>query len=376
MSYWGWKEELERLWTSSLQTLRSAVSSDLVVDLGSANTLIYLPGSGIVLDEPSVIAFDTGTSQVEAVGYAAKSLIGREPQSICVAHPIKDGVIADCEIAGKLLSEFINRAHKQSSLLGPRLLICIPSDATDVEQKAFEEVATRAGAGRSNFIAAPIAAAAGAELEARSTRASMIADIGAGTVDIAVLCRGKLIYSSTLRVGGREMDQAIIQSLRQEHSIEIGVETAETLKIELGSVRPRSEPRVMEAGGRNLIARLPESIPVTDREVQVAIEPIFKEIERGIRAALEEVPPQAAVDLLESGIILSGGLAQLAGLPERLSQEIGLSVYSAAAPMAAVVIGAGRLLEQERGVLETKPAKEMPAPSLSGGKAALKESHT
>jgi rod shape-determining protein MreB len=347
MSVLGWKEKLERFWRSSVQVLNPPPAEALAVDLGAANTRIYLPGQGVVVDEPSVIALNIESNEVIAVGQEAKKLARREPPEIRIARPLKDGVIADCEAAGQMLSNLISHALTNRRPAGLSLLLCVPADITPLEQKAYEDVARRAGAGKVTLAEEPYAAAAGADLNLRAARACMIVDLGAATTDIAVISGGSVLHASTRRVGGSEMDRAIARYLRLERKMEVREETAEEIKIELAAVDARIEPRTTAVRGRNLTTGLPEEITVSSEEVRPLILPALRVIKQHIRAALEVISTGASVDLLDSGITVSGGLALLTGLAENLGRELGLSVRVAPDPMLAAALGAGRLLEQE-----------------------------
>jgi len=346
MSTWDWKEKLERFWRSSVQGLNVARPEELAVDLGTANTRIYLPGRGMIVNEPSVIAFNVDSKEVFAVGQEAKRLARRQPPEIRIAHPLKDGVIADCEAAGQMLYHLISRARTNRSTAGLSLLLCVPADITPLEQKTYEEVARRVGAGKVTLIEEPYAAAAGADLNLRSARACMLVDLGAGTTDIAVISGGGVLYAATRRVGGDEIDRAIARYLRFERTLEAREETAEEIKIELGSFDAQRKTKTMAVRGRNLTTGLPEEITVSSEEVRPLIQPALRVIKQHIHTALGEISTGASVDLLDSGITVSGGLAQLSGLSEHVSQEFGLSVRVAPEPMLAAALGAGRLLEK------------------------------
>jgi rod shape-determining protein MreB len=347
MSNWDWKEKLERFCRYSVQWLNLAPVEELAVDLGAANTRIYLPGQGVIVDEPSVIALNIESNEVMAVGQDAKKLARREPPEMRIIHPLKDGVIADCEAAGQMLSLFIRRALTNRSAAGPSLLLSVPADITPLEQKAYEDAARRAGAGKVTLVEEPFAAAVGADLNLRSARACMIVDLGAATTDIAVISGGSALHTSTRRVGGSEIDRAIARYLHFERKTEVQEETAEEIKIELGAINGRLDPRTMAVRGRNLTTGLPEEITVKGEEIRPLIKPALRVIKQSIHAALEEISTGASVDLLDSGITVSGGLAQLTGMAEHLSQDLGLSVRVAPDPMLAAALGAGRLLEQE-----------------------------
>jgi rod shape-determining protein MreB and related proteins len=341
------KEVLHRFWRASLKGINLAMTEDLAIDLGTANTRIYLPGEGVVINDPSVIAFDTGRRKVVAIGERAKFLAGRQLPTVRVVRPIKHGVISDCEVAGRMLSIFIRRALNQSGPASPSLMICVPADITQMERKAYEAAARRAGAVKVKLIEEPYAAAAGAGLNLRAAPACMIVDLGAGTTDIAVISGGSVLYASTRCVGGDEMDRAIAYYLHHERTLEVGEKTAEAVKIELGTVCGGHTRRSMAVRGRNLATGLPEEIAVTSEEIHPLIQPALRVIKQHVRTALEEIPTEASVDLIDSGISLSGGLSQLPGLAENLGHELGLCVRVVPDPLLAAVIGAGRCLEQK-----------------------------
>ena len=347
MLNWNWKDKLERFWASLSQRLSRSANEKLAIDLGAANTRIYLPGEGVVINEPSVIAFDTVNYKVAAVGREAKTLVRRQPRAIRFIRPIKDGVIADCEAAGQMLSQFISRAHTHRNLTSLSMLICVPADITPLEQMTYENVANRAGARKIQLIEEPYAAALSSDINLRAECASMNVDLGAATTDVAVVSDGSLIHASTRRVGGSEIDRAILRYLQLERSLEVSEDTAEEIKIKLGGVNQHHDEQSMTIRGRNLRTGLPEETIITGEEVQPLIRPALRVIKQHVRTALEEIPTGAAVDLLDSGIILSGGLALLPGLAEHLNQELGLHVRVVSDPMLAAALGAGRLLELE-----------------------------
>jgi rod shape-determining protein MreB len=262
-------------------------------------------------------------------------------------RPIKEGVIADCDLAGRMLTQFINRALTNRSLASPGLLLCTPADITPLEQKTYEDAARRVGAGKVTLVEEPYAAAAGAGLNLRLAHACMIVDLGAGTTDIAVISGGSVLYAATRRVGGGEIDRAITRYLHLERTLEVNEETAEEIKIKLGVVDDQQEQRAIAVRGRNLTTGLPEEITVRSEDIHPLIQPALRVIKQHIHTALEEISTGASVDLLDSGVTLSGGLSQLAGLPETLTRELGLSVRVAAEPILAAVLGAGRLLDQK-----------------------------
>ena len=357
-------EKRMRAWISASQRLHLAMAGELAVDLGTANTRVYAVGRGVVLNEPSVIAFNKSQGRVVAVGRQAKMMIGREPSSIRVVCPLRDGVIADFDAAEKMLSHFIRRARTKRAILGPRVLLCVPSKISHVAHRAVEDAAYLAGASQVSFVAEPFAAAVGVGLDVWAAHAAMIVNVGGGTVNIAVLSLGGLIHTSTLRVGGTEIDEAIAQYLHQERGLAVGKQTAEAIKHWLGSADCEADGCMFEVGGQSLTTRLPSRVEVSSAEVQAAIEPLVQKIMRSVRESLEELPPEVAADLIESGMVLTGGGAQLLGLTERLGRESGLEVRLVANPECAVVVGAGLLLRPDVPVPELLPEAKLPAPDV------------
>jgi rod shape-determining protein MreB len=342
----GWKGQFERFCRSLFQELNLTLIEELAIDLGAANTRIYMPGRGLVVNEPSVIAFNSNDGKIAAVGREAKRLARRQPREIRIVRPIKDGVIADCQAASKMLSQFIHIARGRHALIGPSLLICAPTDATPLEQRAYEDTGMLAGAGKVTLVEGPYAAALGSDLDPRAARACMIVDIGAATTDIAVISGGGILYASTRRIGGVEIDRAIARYLQLERTLEVSEDTAEDVKIEMGTVNGWRDKRALAVRGRNLRTGLPEEIAVGREEIDLLMQPALRMIKQHVRLALEEIPPEASVDLLDSGIMLSGGLAQLDGLAEHFSREFGVSVRVAPDPTVAAAMGAGRILER------------------------------
>jgi rod shape-determining protein MreB len=345
-----------------------AASSELAIDLGTSNTLVSIPGRGTVLNEPSVIAVHNRNNHIVAVGREAKLSIGREPQSIRVVRPISHGVIADIEAAQKMLSHYIRQALGSRKLMNPRVLLCVPAELTPVEQRAIEHAAHQAGARSLDIVKAPIAAAAGSGLDIDGREAVMIVDVGGGTTDIAVLSFGGPVYVSTVAVGGCLMDEAILRYLHHSRGLEVGETTAESLKLELGSALPQSEAREVEVRGRSAATGMPCSIMVTNEEVRLAIEPAIQHVIESVRYALEELPPEISGDLLDAGIMMSGGTSQLPGLTERLSREVGFAVRLAPDPLGAVALGASLMLRQparesrdSRRVFDQNEAEELAA---------------
>jgi rod shape-determining protein MreB len=292
-----------------------------------------------------VIAYNTSDGRIAAVGREAKRLARRQPREIRIARPIKDGVIADCEAASQMLSQFINIARGRHAMIGPSLLICAPTDATPLEQRAYEDTAMLAGAGKVTLVEGPYAAALGSDLDPRSPRACMIVDIGAATTDIAVISGGGILYASTRRVGGCEIDRAIARYLQLERTLEVSEDAAEDVKIGMGAGAGHHK-RPLAVRGRNLKTGLPEEISIGREEIDLLMQPALRAIKLHVRRALEEIPAEASVDLLDSGILLSGGLAQLDGLAEHFSKEFGVRVRVAPDPTVAAAMGAGRILEQ------------------------------
>jgi len=319
---------------------------DIAVDLGTANTLVYVQGEGIVLDEPSVVAVDVLTGTPLAVGSEAKRMIGRTPSNIQATRPLKEGVIADFDICEKMLRYFIQRVHKRR-WSKPRIVICVPSGVTGVERRAVQEAAEYAGARTPAYIIEePMAAAIGAGLPVASPTGSMIVDIGGGTTEVAVLSLGGVVASQSSRVGGDELDDAIAQYLKKEHGIATGTRTAEEIKVALGSAAPLVNEVRAEIRGRDLLTGLPRTLVINTREVREAIEERVNDIIDTVKVTLDRTPPELAADIMERGITLAGGGSLLNGLSERLRSETGMPVWMAPDPRLSVVIGAGRALEQ------------------------------
>jgi rod shape-determining protein MreB len=346
MKYLGLITEIHHEVLSIRHGLRAHLVRELAIDLGSATTRVFMPGHGVIVNEPSVIAVDERDNQVVAAGRAAKLLVGRVPQYIRVTHPIRNGVVADAVAASKMLSVFLQRAGANRSLFGSHFIMCAPVQMTQLEERSIEEVARRVGARRVKLIEEPLAAAAGAGIQTQAVHGSVLVDLGAETVNVAVLSAGGLVSAATWHTSGAAMDRAIARHLRERHNLEVSEEMAETIKRTLGSAMPgqngQSE-RTLEADGRSLITRLPTRAVVTDAEIQAALAPVVAEIVRAVAASFEELPPEVAADLFDSGIVLTGGAAQLPGWPERLSHEIKLEVHLSNTPALAAVLGAARL---------------------------------
>jgi rod shape-determining protein MreB len=322
----------------------SVFSNDLAIDLGTANTLVYAKGRGIVVSEPSIVAINKVTNQVEAVGRAAKEMLGRTPGGIIAIRPMRDGVIANFEVAEKMLQHFIRQAHNGKTWVSPRVVIGIPSGITQVERRAVEDSAHRAKASEVYLVEESVAAAIGAGLPITEPGGNMVVDIGGGTTDIAVISLSGIVYSSSLRIAGNEMDEAVIQYIKRKYNLLIGERTAESIKIDLGSAYPLDEPLSREVRGRNLIEGIPKTITVTDEEIREALADSVTAIVNAIRVALEKTPPELSADIFERGIVLTGGGALVKSFDKRLMIETGLPVSIADDPLSSVVLGAGQML--------------------------------
>jgi rod shape-determining protein MreB len=322
----------------------SVFSNDLAIDLGTANTLVYAKGRGIVVSEPSIVAINKVTNQVEAVGRAAKEMLGRTPGGIVAIRPMRDGVIANFEVTEKMLQHFIRQAHNGKMWVSPRVVIGIPSGITQVERRAVEDSAHRARASEVYLVEESVAAAIGAGLPITEPGGNMVVDIGGGTTDIAVISLSGIVYSSSLRIAGNEMDEAVIQYIKRKYNLLIGERTAESIKIDLGSAYPLNEPLSREVRGRNLIEGIPKTITVTDEEIREALADSVAAIVNAIRVALEKTPPELSADIFERGIVLTGGGALVKSFDKRLMIETGLPVSIADDPLSSVVLGAGQML--------------------------------
>jgi len=324
----------------------SVLGRDMAVDLGTANTLVYVRGRGIVLNEPSVVAVNVKDGRPLAVGAEAKRMIGRTPSHIQAIRPLKDGVIADFEICEKMLRYFIHKVH-QRRFAKPRMVICVPSGITGVEKRAVQEAAEYAGARKGVYIIEePMAAAIGAGLPVHEPTGNMVVDIGGGTTEVAVISLGGMVVSQSVRVGGDELDDAIIQFIKKEYSLALGERTAEEIKIALGSACPLEEELHAEIRGRDLITGLPKTIVTTTDEIREAIEEPLSAIVDAVKVTLDKTPPELAADIMEQGIVLTGGGALLHGLDARLSAETGMPIVIANNPLHCVAIGGGLYLEE------------------------------
>jgi rod shape-determining protein MreB len=332
-----------------LNSILGWFSNDLAIDLGTANTLIYIKGQGIVCNEPSVVAVHNDSRnarRVLAVGAEAKKMLGRTPGSIIAIRPLKDGVIADFEIAENMLRYFIHKVHHRKTLVRPRIVICVPSGITAVEKRAVREAAESAGAREVYLIEEPMAAAIGAGLPITEPAGNMIVDIGGGTTEVAVISLSGVVFSRSVRVAGDKMDQAILQHIKRKYSVLIGERTAELIKITIGSAYPGDELQTMEIRGRDLVAGVPKTVEITDEEIRQALmEPVYQVVE-SVRIALERTPPELASDIIDKGFVLAGGGALLRNLDVLLREETGLPVTLADDPLTAVVMGAGKVLDE------------------------------
>jgi rod shape-determining protein MreB len=326
-------------------TLTGFGSRDMAVDLGTANTLVYVRGRGIVLSEPSVVAIDTRTGEVHAVGVEAKRMLGRTPGSISAIRPLKDGVIADFDVTEQMLRHFIQKVH-QHRFAHPRVVVCVPSGVTGVERRAVEEATLSAGARQAYLIEEPMAAAIGAGLPIAEPAGNMIVDIGGGTSEVAVISLGGIVVSQSLRVGGDEMDEAIINHVKKEYKLLIGQQTAEEIKLEIGSAHPLREEIQAEVRGRDLLTGLPKTVILSSDEVRHALDEPVGQIIDAIKQTLDKTPPELAADIMDRGLMLAGGGSLLGGLDERLRQETHMPVHVAESPLTCVAVGSGRSLEE------------------------------
>ena len=322
---------------------------DIGVDLGTANTLVCVKGKGIIMREPSVVAYDVRNDAVRAVGQEAKDMIGRTPGSIVAVRPLKDGVIADFDVTAAMLKRFVSEALKGSFFSRVRMVICIPTGVTEVESRAVFDAAKQAGAYDVDLIEEPMAAAVGAGLPVEEATGNMIVDIGGGTSEIAVISLGDIVTSQSLRIAGDDLDEAIINHMRKKHNLLIGERTAEQIKIDIGSAKPYENETSIEIKGRNVVDGLPKNVTITSKEVRVAMADTIQQIIDAIRSTLEKTPPELSADIIDSGITLTGGTALLRGLAELIAEETGMPVSIAANPLDCVVLGAAKRLEADKG---------------------------
>ncbi len=326
--------------------IKKRLFCDLAIDLGTANTLVYVKGKGIVVNEPSIVVVNKNTGKVEAVGTKAKEMLGKTPADIMAIRPMRDGVIADFEIAEKMLDYFIKKAtNKRVFLLRPRIVIGVPTGITQVERRAVKDVALRAKASEVYLVQQPVSASIGADLPISEPTGNMIVDIGGGTTDIAVISMNGIVFNHSIRIAGNEMDEIIIQYLKKKYNLLVGERTAEQIKMQIGSAYPLDEPMTMEIKGRDLREGIPKTIVVDDQEIREALEDVVSSIINAIRVALERTPPELAADIIDRGIILTGGGALLKNMDRRIREETKLPVFITEAPLATVALGAGKMLD-------------------------------
>jgi len=320
-------------------------SNDLAIDLGTANTLIYVKGKGVVCSEPSVVAINNITNEVLAVGSEAKSMLGRTPANIVAIRPMKDGVIANFEVTEKMLKNLIQKVHNRKSLVRPRIVICVPSGVTQVEKRAVKDSAIQAGAREVYLIEEPMAAAIGAGLPIEDPSGNMVVDIGGGTTEVAVISLSGIVYANSVRVGGDEMDDAIVSYVKRKYNLLIGHSTAEQIKMKIGSCFKMETEMSIKIKGRDLVTGIPKTIEITDEEAREALDEAVTKIIDAVRIALEKTPPELSADIVDRGIVLTGGGALLKGLDKRLSNETGLPIIVADEPLLSVALGAGKVLD-------------------------------
>ncbi|HEV8336951.1 MAG TPA: rod shape-determining protein [Candidatus Polarisedimenticolia bacterium] len=328
----------------SPRSLLSLFSNDLAIDLGTANTLVYARGKGIVVCEPSIIAVNQKTGRVEAVGKEAKEMLGRTPGNIIAIRPMKDGVIADFEHTEKMLDHFIKKAHNRSLGVRPRIVIGVPSEITQVEKRAVKDSAYRAKASEVYLVEQAMVAAVGAGLPVTEPTGNMVVDIGGGTTDVAVISMAGIVYSRSVRIAGNKMDEDIVQYIKRKYNLLVGERTAEEIKINIGSAFPLEEELTMEIKGRDLVEGIPKTLVISDEEIREALSETVSNIIEAVRVALEQTPPELSADIVDKGIVLTGGGSLLKNLDKRLREETGLPVSMADDPLASVVLGTGKML--------------------------------
>jgi rod shape-determining protein MreB len=329
-----------------MATSLSFLGRDMAVDLGTANTLVYLRGRGIVLNEPSVVAINTNTTGILAVGTEAKRMIGRTPGNIVAIRPLKDGVIADFDTTERMLRYFIQKVHRRRHFAKPRIVVCVPSGITGVEQRAVKDAGYQAGARKVYIIEEPMAAAIGAGLPVHEPTGNMVVDIGGGTTEVAVISLGGIVTSQSIRTGGDELDAAIIGYVKKEYSLMLGERTAEEIKMAIGSAFPLPDEPHAEVRGRDLVSGLPKTIVVSADEIRKAIEEPVNAIVDAVKATLDRCPPELSGDIMDRGIVLTGGGALLHGLDERLRHETGMPIQITDNPLDSVAVGSGRCVEE------------------------------
>jgi len=327
-------------------TLLGLFSSDLAVDLGTANTLVYVKGQGITLREPSVVAMHNETKEILAVGAEAKQMLGRTPGDIIAIRPMKDGVIANFEITEAMIRHFIQKVHNRKSLVRPRIIIAVPSGITQVEKRAVRDSADSAGAREVYLIEEPMAAAIGVGLPIESPTGNMITDVGGGTTEVAIISLSGIVYSRSVRVAGDEMDEGIVNYIKRKYNLLVGERTAEEIKIRIGTAYPPGERLEMEVKGRDLVAGIPKTLIIGDEEIREALAEPVGVIVENVKIALERTPPELAADIVDTGIVMAGGGALLKGLDILLREETGLPIIIAEDPLSAVALGTGKVLDE------------------------------
>jgi rod shape-determining protein MreB and related proteins len=321
------------------------LETDIGIDLGTASILVYIKGKGVVLKEPSVVAFDRDTNKIKAIGEEARLMIGRTPGNIVAVRPLRQGVISDYTVTEKMIKHFIQKAIGKRTFKKPRIAVCVPSGVTEVEKKAVEDATWQAGARSVDIIEEPIAAAIGAGIDIAKPCGNMIVDIGGGTTDIAVISLGGAVVSTSIKIAGDDFDEAIVRFMRKKHNLLIGERTAEEIKIKIGCAFPRQEVITMDVRGRNLVTGLPKTITVTSEETEEALREATSQIVEAVHSVLEKTPPELSSDIAERGIVLTGGGALLQGLEELIESKTGINTMTAEDPMTAVAIGTGRYIE-------------------------------
>ncbi|MBQ6293632.1 MAG: rod shape-determining protein [Lachnospiraceae bacterium] len=321
------------------------LSMDIGIDLGTASILVYIKGKGIVLKEPTVVAYDRDSQEIVAIGEEARKMIGRTPGNITAVRPMRQGVISDYIVTEKMLKYFITKAMERRTLRKPRVSICIPTGATEVEKRAVEDATYKAGAREVTIIEEPVAAAIGAGIDISKPAGNMIVDIGGGTTDIAVISLGGTVVSTSLKVAGDDFDEAIVRYMRKKHNLLIGERTAEEVKMTIGCAYPRPEQATMDVKGRNLLTGLPKTMTVTSDEMLEALHDAAMEIVEAIHGVLERTPPELASDIYERGIVMTGGGSLLSGLDELIEEKTGINTMLAESPMTAVAVGTGKFIE-------------------------------
>lgn len=320
-------------------------ATDVGIDLGTSSILVYVRGKGVVLKEPSVVAYDRDLNKIKAIGEEARLMLGRTPGNIVAIHPMKKGVISDYTVTEQMLRHFIQKAIGKMSFRKPRISVCVPSNVTEVERKAVEDAAYQAGAREVHIIEEPIAAAIGAGIDISRPNANMIVDIGGGTTDVAVLSMDGIVVSTSVKVAGDDFDDAIMKYVRKKYSLMIGEQTAEEIKVSIGTAFEQPEPKVMDVKGRDLVTGLPKTVRVTSEDTRDALKEVTGQIVDAVHSVLEKTPPELASDVVDRGIVLTGGGSMLSGLEELIEARTGINTMTAEDPMTAVAVGTGRFVE-------------------------------